>query len=179
MPYYPTPVVGIVAMDNNRGIGFKDSLPWRLSEDLIRFKTLTHNCPLIMGRKTYESIGKPLPGRQTIVLSRNPKLVLGAEVFVVNTVAKALELASMCAVMMKSNAIFIAGGNEIYLAFKDEIEKFLVTHVTPISGNDFECDTHLDPDVLTDFEAGECTTLAISEKGDIKYAYEDFNRTRR
>jgi dihydrofolate reductase len=62
----------LVAMDEQRGIGFRGNLPWRLPADLRRFKTLTMGHHLVMGRKTYESIGRPLPGRTMIVLSRNP-----------------------------------------------------------------------------------------------------------
>jgi dihydrofolate reductase len=60
----------IVAMDENRGIGFQNRLPWRLSSDLKRFKSLTLDHHVIMGRKTFESIGKLLPGRKMIVISR-------------------------------------------------------------------------------------------------------------
>jgi dihydrofolate reductase len=61
----------IVAMDEKRGIGKAGKLPWRLSSDLKRFKELTMGHHLIVGRKTFESIGKPLPGRQMIVVTRN------------------------------------------------------------------------------------------------------------
>lgn len=62
----------VVAMDRNRVIGRDNALPWHLPPDLKRFKTLTMGRPIIMGRKTYESIGRPLPGRRNIVISRNP-----------------------------------------------------------------------------------------------------------
>jgi dihydrofolate reductase len=61
----------LVAMDENRGIGIENRLPWHLSTDLKRFKTLTMGHCLLMGRKTYESIGKALPGRKMIVVTRN------------------------------------------------------------------------------------------------------------
>ncbi len=63
----------IVAMDLERGIGKNNGLPWRLPSDLKRFKALTMGHHLIMGRKTYESIGKPLPGRISIVITRDPE----------------------------------------------------------------------------------------------------------
>ena len=62
----------IVAMDNNHGIGLNNRLPWRLPDDLKHFKSLTMGHHMIMGRKTYESIGQPLPGRVTIVITSNP-----------------------------------------------------------------------------------------------------------
>ena len=63
----------IVAMTDERVIGRNNQLPWRLSEDLVRFKQLTMGHPIIMGRKTFESIGKPLPGRTNIVVTRDPQ----------------------------------------------------------------------------------------------------------
>jgi dihydrofolate reductase len=69
----------IVAMDRSRGIGKENQIPWHLSDDLKRFKQLTMGHHLIMGRKTYESIGKNLPGRVTIVITRDLKnLRIGA-----------------------------------------------------------------------------------------------------
>jgi dihydrofolate reductase len=62
----------IVAMDEEGGIGYRAGLPWRLSADLRRFKQLTMGHHILMGRKTYESIGRPLPGRRMIVITRNP-----------------------------------------------------------------------------------------------------------
>jgi dihydrofolate reductase len=62
----------VVAMAHNRVIGLDNALPWRLPEELAHFKRVTMGHPIIMGRRTYESIGKPLPGRMNIVVSRNP-----------------------------------------------------------------------------------------------------------
>jgi len=68
----PKPILSIItAMDKNRLIGKENGLPWHLPEDLAFFKKTTLNKPIIMGRKTFESIGRPLPGRTTIIISRN------------------------------------------------------------------------------------------------------------
>ena len=67
------PIVCIVAMNQNRVIGDGEQLFWKISEDFRRLKDITMGCPLIMGRKTWDSIGKPLPGRASIVLTRTPK----------------------------------------------------------------------------------------------------------
>jgi dihydrofolate reductase len=64
----------IVAQSSNRVIGIENDLPWRLSEDLKFFKRTTLGCPIILGRKNYESIGRPLPGRVNIILSSQKKL---------------------------------------------------------------------------------------------------------
>lgn len=97
----------IVAMSKNRVIGVKNSLPWHISEDLKRFKRLTTGYPIIMGRKTFESIGKPLPERRNIVVSRNQNLKV-QDVEVVKSIEDALKICS------SENLIFIIGGEQIY-----------------------------------------------------------------
>src|SRR5262252_4069736 len=82
----------IVAMDEAGGIGKDGGLPWRLPSDLKRFKEITMGHHIIAGRKTYESIGKPLPGRQTIVVTRNPDYEAEGS-SVVHSLAQAIELA--------------------------------------------------------------------------------------
>lgn len=99
----------IVAMDEKRGIGKNNQLPWRLSDDLKRFKALTMGHHIIMGRKTYESIARLLPGRTMVIVTRNPEYdVVGA--LVTNSLPMALEIAE------KSNEseVFIVGGAEIF-----------------------------------------------------------------
>ena len=82
----------LVAMDEKRGIGKNGKLPWRLSSDLKRFRELTMGHHMIVGRKTFESIGKPLPGRQTIVVTRNPDYAVEG-CLIAGSVESALELA--------------------------------------------------------------------------------------
>lgn len=96
----------IVAMSVNRVIGRDNRLPWRLPADLQRFKRLTMGHCLIMGRKTFESIGRPLPGRTIIVLTRRRDYAPPG-VLVAHTVDEALALA-------QGDEVFIAGGAEIY-----------------------------------------------------------------
>lgn len=99
----------IVAMDRRGGIGYRGQLPWRLSSDLKRFKDLTMGHNLIAGRKTYESIGRPLPGRQMIVISRNPHFQAeGCDV--VHSLEKAVELAKS----RGESETFVIGGSDIY-----------------------------------------------------------------
>ena len=94
----------IVACAENRVIGKNGEIPWYLPEDLKHFKELTMNHTVIMGRKTFESIGKALPGRRNIVLSRSVKKIDGCEV--VNSFQKALETAT--------GEIYIIGGESLY-----------------------------------------------------------------
>ncbi|WP_321368412.1 dihydrofolate reductase [uncultured Desulfuromusa sp.] len=110
----------IVAMGNNRVIGNKGQLPWHLPEDLQRFKRLTMGHSLIMGRRTFESIGRPLPGRQMIVLSRDPDYkVAGCDV--VSGIEAAFQLAR------SAEEVFICGGAEIYQQTLSLAERIYLT----------------------------------------------------
>jgi dihydrofolate reductase len=99
----------IAALDEGGGIGFENNLPWRLSEDLKRFKRLTMGHHLILGRVTFDSIGHALPGRKTVVVSRNSNLHYD-DVDVVSTLEEALELAKG----RGEDEAFIGGGADIY-----------------------------------------------------------------
>jgi len=97
----------VVAMAKNRTIGVNNSLPWRCPEDLKHFKALTMGHHMIMGRKTFNSIGKPLPGRTTVVVSRDRNLKLEG-CTVVNSLPEAI------AVCARDPKIFVVGGADIY-----------------------------------------------------------------
>lgn len=117
-------LVAIAAMDENRVIGKDNQLPWRLPADLQHFKALTTGHPILMGRKTYESIGRPLPHRLNIVMTRDQNYsAAGCEV--VTSVAAALTLATQ----QQSKEIFIIGGAEIYQQLLPEIERIYLTIV--------------------------------------------------
>ena len=103
----PLRICLIAALAANRVIGRNNALPWRLPADLKRFKALTTGHPVVMGRKTYESIGKPLPGRRNLVISRNRDYIApGCEVF------HGLEAA--IAACSGAEEVFIIGGAELY-----------------------------------------------------------------
>ena len=100
----------IVAMASNRVIGLNNKMPWHLSADLKKFKKITMGSPVLMGRKTHESIGKPLPGRTNIIISRNPEYRQdGCLVF--NDIESALKKACTGA-----EEIFVIGGSDLYEA---------------------------------------------------------------
>lgn len=99
----------IVAMDEHRGIGHHGRLPWRLASDLRRFKAITMGHHIIMGRKTYETIRRPLPGRTMILISRNPHY-FAEGCFIVSSFEAALRLASE----RGETEAFVIGGGEIY-----------------------------------------------------------------
>jgi dihydrofolate reductase len=114
----------LVAMDEKRGIGKDGKLPWRLSSDLKRFRELTMGHHIIVGRKTFESIGKPLPGRRTIVVTRNPELrPEGCQV------AASVEAAIETARMNEENEAFVIGGADIYAQALDIADRVYLTEV--------------------------------------------------
>jgi dihydrofolate reductase len=98
----------IAAVGSNGVIGRDNDLPWRIREDLQHFKQLTLGHTLVMGRKTYDSIGRPLPGRRTVVVTRQPDWSAQADgVEVAHSLDDALKLAD-------DNDVYVAGGGEIY-----------------------------------------------------------------
>lgn len=114
----------LVAMDEKRGIGKDGKLPWRLSSDLKRFRELTMGHHIIVGRKTFESIGKPLPGRRTIVVTRNPELrPEGCQV------AASVEAAIETARMNGETEAFVIGGADIYAQAFDIADRIDLTQV--------------------------------------------------
>jgi dihydrofolate reductase len=118
----PLQLTAIVAMTPDRVIGRGGALPWHLPEDLAFFKRSTSGHPVVMGRKTFESIGKPLPKRRNIVLTRDPAWSApGAEV-----IHRPEELASLPEI---HGRVFIIGGAEIYAAFMPQLDDLLVSHV--------------------------------------------------
>jgi dihydrofolate reductase len=115
----------IVAADEHGGIGRGGGLPWHLPEDLRRFKALTMGKPIVMGRRTWDSIGRPLPGRRSLVVSRQPGLALdGVEVFdsLEGALAAAASAPEAC----------VIGGAEIY---RQALPSAEVVHLTRVHGS--------------------------------------------
>ncbi len=122
-------LIAVVAMDPNRLIGRDGSLPWHLPEDLAFFKKTTLGHPVLMGRKTFESIGRPLPKRRNIVLTRDRSWSHpGVEV-----------IHSPDEIPETEGKIFVIGGAEIYKILSGRIDEWLVSHVHAAH----EGDTHL------------------------------------
>jgi len=118
----------IVATDAANGIGIRNTLPWRLPEDLAFFKRTTTGHPIIMGRKTFESIGRPLPNRRNIVVSRNPAW-RHEGVESASSLAAAVQLAG-------DGPAFIIGGAQIYAEALPRATRLLVTAID----KRFDCD---------------------------------------
>jgi dihydrofolate reductase len=123
----------VAAVAQNRVIGSRGGLPWYLPEDLRRFRRLTMGKPIIMGRKTFESIGRALDGRKNIVLSSNPSFK-AAGCQVVNSVQMALNAASTNG----SDEILVIGGANVYRQFLPITQRLYLTLIK----KDFEGDTH-------------------------------------
>ena len=123
-------ISAIVAVNKNNGIGLNGDLPWRCPADMKYFKEFTTGKTVVMGRKTFESISRPLPNRVNIILTRDLSFkTKGAEV--AHTVEEVLKLAK--------NELVVIGGSEIYNLFKPFIHDWRVTTVD----DDSECDTFL------------------------------------
>ncbi|MDE5851600.1 MAG: dihydrofolate reductase [Alistipes sp.] len=119
----------IVAVAENGVIGGRNRLLWHISEDLRRFKALTSGHPVVMGRKTCESLGRPLPNRRNVVISRQETQIAGCEV--VHSLDEALGLFSA------DEEVFIIGGAQIYAAALPIADRFYLTRV----GHAYEGDT--------------------------------------
>lgn len=156
----------IAAMDVNRGIGKDNKLPWHLPEDLAHFKATTNSCPIIMGRKTFESIGRPLPNRQNIVVTRNGNWS-HEKVEAVTTVEGVLNLLY---VLDPPNA-FVIGGSEIYREFMPHVGRIILTEIN----SSFDCDTFLEP--FSEAEWKEVSRKShFSNKNNFEYSFVEYHR---
>lgn len=118
----------IVAMAENRVIGLDGGMPWHISADLKYFKRTTMGAPVIMGRKTYESIGRALPGRTNVVITRNPEFRRD-DAEVAGDVAAALRKAQAFAEIEGGGEVFVIGGAEIYAQTLDAADRLYITEI--------------------------------------------------
>ncbi|MDD7983357.1 dihydrofolate reductase [Lentisphaera marina] len=157
----------ICAMASNRGIGYKNTLPWRLSNDLQHFKALTMGKPIIMGRKTYESIGRPLPGRRNLILSRDAELKIeGTECF-----TSYEEIRANCS---NEEEVFIIGGAQIYEILFKEVDTL---HLTLIDA-EIVADAY-----FPDFDTSEWKEISrekhkADSKNDYDYSFVSLEKTK-
>jgi dihydrofolate reductase len=122
------PVAIIAAVAENGVIGAGNAIPWRLPSDFAFFKRTTMGKPLVMGRKTFESIGRPLPGRTNIVVTRQQGYQPDG-VLVIDSLAAALEHAQVIAAADGAGEVIIAGGGEIYREAMPLADRLYITHV--------------------------------------------------
>lgn len=148
----------IVATDSNLGIGIGNALPWRLPEDLAYFKRTTTGHPIIMGRKSFDSIGRPLPNRRNIVVSRNTAWAHDG-VECVHSLEQALQL-------VQDQTAFVIGGAEIYRQALQRVDRLLVTEIH----RSFECDVFF-PTIDQAVWKEESREQHRSEANDFTYAF--------
>ncbi|MDE2578381.1 MAG: dihydrofolate reductase [Hyphomicrobiales bacterium] len=122
-------IVLVVARARNGVIGANGAMPWKLSSDLKRFREVTWGRPLIMGRRTYESIGKVLPGRETIIVTRDLNFTPPEGAHVAHSIDAALALAELRAFALQVGEIMVVGGGEIYKALAKRADELILTEV--------------------------------------------------
>jgi len=161
----------VVAVTENNVIGRDGGLPWRLSTDLKRFKTLTMGKPVVMGRVCYDSIGKPLPGRPNIVITRNPDFKPEGAI-VVHSLEDALEEAFAEAERLGVDEICVIGGGVVY---GEAMKLATILHVTHVRAA-IEGDTFfpaIDPAI---WQAGEAEDVPAGEKDDFPTRFVTYRR---
>jgi dihydrofolate reductase len=157
----------LVAFDENRVIGKNNTLIWHLPADLKRFKTLTTGHVIIMGRKTFESIGKPLPNRTSIVISRQVDLQIEGAI-----IAHSVEEAILKAKSITREDIYIVGGAEIYALSLPLADQILVTQLHDI----FDGDAYFPEIPTATFEVTEKERGITDEKNAYQYSYITYTR---
>jgi dihydrofolate reductase len=157
----------IVAVAKNGVIGRGGELPWRLSADLRRFKELTMGHTILMGRKTYESIGRPLPGRRMIVITRQPDYrAAGAEV------VAGLDEAFRLAADRNDTECFVIGGGEIYGHARPRADRVYLTRVhAPVDG-----DAYFPPLNPSEWQLVSSTPHEADAKNEYPFNFELYER---
>ena len=157
----------LVAFDENRVIGKNNALIWHLPADLKRFKALTTGHVIIMGRKTFESIGKPLPNRTTIVISRQTDLQIEGAIM-----AHSVEEAILKGKSLTREDIFIVGGAEIYALSLPLADQILVTQLHDI----FDGDAYFPEIPAESWEIAEKERGITDEKNTYQFSYLTYSR---
>ena len=155
----------IVATDQERGIGIRNTLPWHLPEDLTHFKHTTSGHPIIMGRKTFDSIGRPLPNRRNMVITRNLEWKHdGVEVF--TSITHALQA-------LNDSQAFIIGGAEIYAQALSLADQLIITEID----HTYSCDAFF-PAIEPDQWQEVSREKHFSETKNLHYAFVTYNKLR-
>ena len=158
----------IAALSTNNVIGRNNEVPWRLSTDLKRFKALTMGHHLIMGRKTYESVGRPLPGRINVVITRQPDYA-PEDIVVVHSLEEAVRVAAKAG----DREAFIAGGAEIYAQSMHRADRMYLTRVHA----DVEGDTWFpDFDDVSEWRLTDSEHFDADEKNEFPFSFLTYDR---
>lgn len=160
----------VVGIAQNGVIGFEGDMPWRLSTDLKRFKEITMGKPIIMGRKTYESIGRPLPGRLNVVVSRSGFSSQGVKS--ASDIEQAIEISKVWAAKNSAEEICIIGGGEIYRQSLELADRLYVTHIMA----EPEGDTVFPPIEEASWRVVSTTRVPMSEKDSAETIFAVYER---
>lgn len=157
----------VVAASDNNAIGKDGKMPWHLPNDLKHFKNVTWGLPVVMGRKTFDSLGKPLPGRKNIVISRNSGWKNDNAIGV-----KSIEDALFLAKQMDVKELMVIGGGEIYKLLFEKARRIYLTRVE----GEFEADTFFPAvdDKLWQLVSND--TYKADEKNNYNYAFQVWER---
>jgi dihydrofolate reductase len=155
----------IAAMGKKRELGFGGKLPWHLSDDLKRFKALTYRHAVVMGRKTYESIGKPLPERKNIIVTRDPAYV-AAGCAVSHSIEEAFKAAE------GDSEIFVIGGAEIYKLALPYANKMYLTFVEA----ELEADVYFPEFNPTEWSVVKEEPHEADEKHPYRFTFREYKR---
>jgi dihydrofolate reductase len=155
----------IAAMDRNHLIGKNNQLPWHLPADFAHFKSVTMGKPIIMGRKTYESIGRPLPGRKNIVLSRNPDIRFEG-------IESVTSFEQALALVPDADEVMVIGGSAVYEMLLPEVDRLYLTYVDA----EFEGDAWFPAFDTGQWQEVESVSLPADEKNLYSYRFVTLDR---
>ena len=156
----------VVAMDQNRGIGFENALPWHMPADLQHFKRVTLNKPVLMGRKTHEAIGRPLPNRRNIIMTRDKNYQApGCEVF------HCLDAALTA--LNDIPEVMVIGGEQIFRQLLPQVNRVYLTIIKHV----FTVDSHLPEMDFSDWTMLERTQHPADAKNPHDYEFITYDRT--
>jgi dihydrofolate reductase len=164
-------IVFVVAVAENGVIGLNNAMPWHLRSDLTRLKAMTMGRPVIMGRKTFASIGRPLPGRTNIVVTRD-KAFQSPGIVVTTSLDAALDIARGDALRRLVTEIMVIGGAEIFAQWMTKADRLEITevHATP------EGDTFLKPVDRAEWQEMARTRHSKGEGDTVDFSYVTYQR---
>lgn len=158
----------ILAMDENRGIGIDNKLPWHLPEELAYFRRTTSGHTVLMGRKTFESIGKPLPKRHNVILTRDPQFQAeGCEV--VHSIDPIVQQYGTSAAQEE---LFVIGGAEIYRMLLPHADRLYITEIA----HAFHVDTYFEPLDMTQWSEVSRVKGPTNEANPYSYEFVVYER---
>ncbi len=166
------PVALVAALARNGAIGFENALPWRVSSDLKRFRAVTWGKPLVMGRKTFQSIGKPLQGRETVIVTRDRAFAAPEGAHVTHDLDEALAIADELGRAMGASEIILAGGAQLYALALARAQRMYLTRIDSAP----QADAFFPPVEWSDWIETRRDAPGRGPKDDADFAFIDYER---